>query len=1404
MADLWDEVEQETGKATAPTDPWDEVEAETTPSKFAGPAFLQNLGRELPDPTKEATTTEVVKSVLPRVAGGIVMTAAGALQSLGEADRAPGFIGPPEKRKPLNQFFVETGEKLSAAAAQSLSENTPENMGFWQDAISEGVVSLATAAPWIATGQPQLATIALSSQSAARSYAEARAQGMNENEARGYAARQGMIEAATEYLPTKFLTAKGKTYAKKLILDVLSDVPGEITADTLGQINNVLSANPDATAEEIKAALPDATRMAKTAVASVVGGTGMAGVGRLTDGSMPSAGEVVTQTLDATKQAAKATGDKVKAAATAVREPIETSRRIIRDRMQKGAENTLVEATTKEGDVAIQAAKNLEETEEVSGRIGGGFKVGLGQATGDPGLLTMQRRLQMQDEEAKVRRVEQELTNLKAEEDYMRRTLPEGELGDALAALQKKRDALEKQANDASAAVERAAAELAGMDKVDAGDLLRTRAQEVQADLKGQANKLYGAVDQNIELAPEAIDAWDQGLQANRDAIGEAFQDPANNPIAMIERARAGMAPKEKAQFKPGDEVRVTIDGQELKAKVTGELDPTSRKYKVQTDKGSFDVRWDNVRDIPAVKQAEGKTWTPIDRNFLNEKVIKRDNTGKPITDNSATEQLGWIGNDDLSLTYIGEETSGPNSPTYYVFQAPDGRKAHFQSQDLDQLYRKGEGRPDVHSPNVHIRPSFESVRPGDRIKAPDFGSGTVVGRKDKKVVVQWDSGETREHVDLRRGDFAEFEKTDPSAAAPEAAPAQAGPERPKITFGNLMDFRSQVVTKAREAKAAGKNDLARKLYKVLDSVETTIAKVAEDPNGGAAVEALREANKFYRDVYVPTVRRGATSRVLKTDRTGGQKVDPALVGREYFKPGAKGIQAAKDFKTTFGDNAQANKAIEDHATADLLDAATDPQTGLIVPAKVRTWIARHKEALAELGLTKKFGNLESAMRAAEGAKRMQAEFEKTRFAKAIESSDPEKALQTIFGGSNARDTQATMRHLLNVMQGDQQAINGLKRAFGDFMRSSTRLSAENMAGDRAASVAKTQRFYDQFGEAMKILYTKEEMQMMDDLRKAASIQNRINQPTSGVAGSQTADLIQDLTSGALDRMLLSSPKMFALRIVAKRFKDEWAGGVREYINRAMYDPRMAGKLKEVMATARAKGPEAAEKQLRDEVAQTITDTGPVAENRRVFLDLRDQVNSIQDERMRNEIITKMRDVQKQMEATEAQRKEWERLAKTDPLTQVGNRLAWDKDTEAQAQPIHFSTDLNGFKFINDKFKHHVGDQVLQAVTKSFEQAGVKVFRFGGDEFVGGVPNKIDLDKVAEILSKKEFIINYPNGKQIKFFGVDIGIGTGNNLAEAETTLKAAKDANRAKRRGGRPEGLQIEFLEPGKPPRAL
>jgi diguanylate cyclase (GGDEF)-like protein len=109
-----------------------------------------------------------------------------------------------------------------------------------------------------------------------------------------------------------------------------------------------------------------------------------------------------------------------------------------------------------------------------------------------------------------------------------------------------------------------------------------------------------------------------------------------------------------------------------------------------------------------------------------------------------------------------------------------------------------------------------------------------------------------------------------------------------------------------------------------------------------------------------------------------------------------------------------------------------------------------------------------------------------------------------------------------------------------------------------------------------------------------------------------------------------------------------------------------------------------------------------------------------------------------------------ERLAQTDALTGLANRMSFDLQLTASiargnaAEPRTIFAlgylDLDGFKPINDRYGHDVGDEVLRAISERLigcVRESDLVGRHGGDEFIlllNSVKNEAEMELVARRL----------------------------------------------------------------------
>lgn len=145
-------------------------------------------------------------------------------------------------------------------------------------------------------------------------------------------------------------------------------------------------------------------------------------------------------------------------------------------------------------------------------------------------------------------------------------------------------------------------------------------------------------------------------------------------------------------------------------------------------------------------------------------------------------------------------------------------------------------------------------------------------------------------------------------------------------------------------------------------------------------------------------------------------------------------------------------------------------------------------------------------------------------------------------------------------------------------------------------------------------------------------------------------------------------------------------------------------------------------------------------------------------------------------------------LAETDPLTGLANRRRSHEalsdalaTAERLGEPLSLATiDLDGFKTLNDSLGHAAGDAALRVVAGALNRTftgGESVARWGGDEFVVGMPGLTSADARERVASFLEEL------RQARSDGVTSGLRATAGVAQYPRdardlhTLHAAADA---------------------------
>lgn len=173
--------------------------------------------------------------------------------------------------------------------------------------------------------------------------------------------------------------------------------------------------------------------------------------------------------------------------------------------------------------------------------------------------------------------------------------------------------------------------------------------------------------------------------------------------------------------------------------------------------------------------------------------------------------------------------------------------------------------------------------------------------------------------------------------------------------------------------------------------------------------------------------------------------------------------------------------------------------------------------------------------------------------------------------------------------------------------------------------------------------------------------------------------------------------------------------------------------------------------------------------------------------------VERLRDVEEARLAAERSARELERMARTDVLTSLLNRRAFETDLEAAVRaPVALwvvSCDLDGLKATNDALGYGQGDGLLQRFAGALERvfAGVgRAYRMGGDEFaVIGSGAQDD----ASLRALMDAVLREAGGEGLPRVSASVGVARTPDDAQTPGDLLRESDrrmyADKLRRRAG-------------------
>jgi len=252
------------------------------------------------------------KNLVRRFSAGVnvgISGAFGALEFLAknQAPEIAPFVmeGPARdaEREHAVTFFKEMRQEVTKTADYARGDQS--GAGLLERGIYSGVESVGMMAPAlmasVLTGTPGPMLAIMGVETGGASYGKAIDQGYSHGRAATYGAIDATIEVATEYIPAKWFLAdlaKNAGLGRIVAHQLAGEVPGELVATTLQNLNEWATLNPDKPFSTYLEELPDA--LAETVIATVTSVAFMGAVGKVATSLSGDGGRAKQAEIDKT------------------------------------------------------------------------------------------------------------------------------------------------------------------------------------------------------------------------------------------------------------------------------------------------------------------------------------------------------------------------------------------------------------------------------------------------------------------------------------------------------------------------------------------------------------------------------------------------------------------------------------------------------------------------------------------------------------------------------------------------------------------------------------------------------------------------------------------------------------------------------------------------------------------------------------------------------------------------------------------------------------------------------------------------------------------------------------------------------------------------------------------------
>lgn len=503
----------------------------------------------------------------------------------------------------------------------------------------------------------------------------------------------------------------------------------------------------------------------------------------------------------------------------------------------------------------------------------------------------------------------------------------------------------------------------------------------------------------------------------------------AFTPTAMATRLTRGLI----SRFSPQ---AVTRAAQQEVARVVGpELGPRAEASLAEAQALQSEIPGFNP-SLAEATQSQGLLAT--------QRNIEAAASGQELEALSARRQ----GNVDSVTRFAAERAPDiPASPAYVVDVANNrvtDIRADLDAQSAANLgQRQGLAeflpRADRASLGATIRDRLTTIRRETSSRMTQLAND--LGINDADVTVQF--GAARDQI---LADFSPGSVFEDARNFPEVLDViRALPEGITVTFGDLKALRERLTDDLLDAQASASP--SRKRIRVLAALQERVDNVINDLTqvaDPALAQRYQQFRQAYFNEYIEPFERGAAFTVRQRDGRGFYRTPDENVAAAFFSP--RNISDARQFKTAFGDDPDAQAALASAAMDSLRDSTV--RDGVIDPRRLEGWLRAHESVLA------KFPEIQASVSDVRSASQSlsvrQAQLDLR--TKQVNDSLLGRRLQAVSRGTQtpeqviagAISDPRQMRSLVASLRGDDAAMESLRRHVWDTAAdlSPTRLKA--------------------------------------------------------------------------------------------------------------------------------------------------------------------------------------------------------------------------------------------------------------------------------------------------------------------------------------------------------------------------